>query len=129
MGAHQGGDGLRGTVHPQPHEFGGHGPDVRVRVVVQELDRARLEHGTVGAAGGRVRLAAVAGQRVERRHPVVLRWHTQLGAVPIPKSSDPERQRANLDVFGFELDQAQLRAVGERAHRRVGGDPEVHEEF
>ncbi|RPF30631.1 aldo/keto reductase [Streptomyces sp. TLI_185] len=60
---------------------------------------------------------------------VVLRWHTQLGAVPIPKSSDPERQRANLDVFGFELDQEQLRAVGDRVHRRVGGDPEVHEEF
>ncbi|GAA2483068.1 aldo/keto reductase [Streptomyces longisporus] len=60
---------------------------------------------------------------------VVLRWHTQLGAVPIPKSSDPGRQRANLDVFGFELDPAQLDAIADRAHRRLGGDPEVHEEF
>jgi 2,5-diketo-D-gluconate reductase A len=60
---------------------------------------------------------------------VVLRWHTQLGAVPIPKSSNPERQRANLDVFGFELDSAQLGAIADRAHRRLGGDPEVHEEF
>ncbi|MER6420920.1 aldo/keto reductase [Streptomyces sp. NPDC001137] len=60
---------------------------------------------------------------------VVLRWHTQLGAVPIPKSSNPERQRANLDVFGFELDPAQLDAIADRAHRRLGGDPEVHEEF
>ncbi|MFD8308670.1 aldo/keto reductase [Streptomyces sp. NPDC059690] len=60
---------------------------------------------------------------------VVLRWHTQLGAVPIPKSSDPGRQRANLDVFGFELDAEQMRAVADRAHRRLGGDPEVHEEF
>jgi diketogulonate reductase-like aldo/keto reductase len=60
---------------------------------------------------------------------VVLRWHTQLGAVPIPKSSDPERQRENLDVFGFELGPSQLTAVAERAHRRIGGDPEVHEEF
>lgn len=60
---------------------------------------------------------------------VVLRWHTQLGAVPIPKSADPERQRLNLDVFGFELDPAQLAAVGDRAHGRRGGDPEVHEEF
>ncbi|MGW2835454.1 aldo/keto reductase [Streptomyces sp. NPDC001286] len=60
---------------------------------------------------------------------VVLRWHTQLGAVPIPKSSDPGRQRANLDVFGFELDAGQMRAVADRAHRRLGGDPEVHEEF
>ncbi|PWI13347.1 aldo/keto reductase [Streptomyces sp. Act143] len=60
---------------------------------------------------------------------VVLRWHTQLGAVPIPKSSDPERQRANLDVFGFELDPAQLTALADRSHRRIGGDPETHEEF
>ncbi|MET9765095.1 aldo/keto reductase [Streptomyces sp. NPDC006372] len=60
---------------------------------------------------------------------VVLRWHTQLGVVPIPKSASPERQRANLDVFGFELDADEMRAVADRAHRRVGGDPEVHEEF
>ncbi|MFD9434699.1 aldo/keto reductase [Streptomyces sp. NPDC060002] len=60
---------------------------------------------------------------------VVLRWHLQLGAVPIPKSSSPERQRANLDVFGFELGAAQLAAIAERPHRRLGGDPEVHEEF
>ncbi|WP_329258598.1 aldo/keto reductase [Streptomyces pseudovenezuelae] len=60
---------------------------------------------------------------------VILRWHTQLGALPIPKSGDPERQRANLDVFGFELSGAELAAIGDRAHRRLGGDPEVHEEF
>ncbi|MCH5677035.1 aldo/keto reductase [Streptomyces gilvus] len=60
---------------------------------------------------------------------VVLRWHTQLGALPVPKSSDPERQRQNLDIFGFELDADQLAAVADRAHRRLGGDPVVHEEF
>ncbi|MFJ8604219.1 aldo/keto reductase [Streptomyces shenzhenensis] len=59
----------------------------------------------------------------------VLRWHVQLGAVPIPKSADPARQRANLDVFGFELSDAQMSAVADRAHRRLGGDPETHEEF
>jgi diketogulonate reductase-like aldo/keto reductase len=60
---------------------------------------------------------------------VVLRWHTQLGALPIPKSSDPERQRQNLDIFAFELDADQMAAVTDRAHRRLGGDPVVHEEF
>ncbi|MFF5960559.1 aldo/keto reductase [Streptomyces luteogriseus] len=60
---------------------------------------------------------------------VVLRWHTQLGAVPIPKSANPERQRANLDVFGFELGEDEMRAVADRERRRLGGDPEVHEEF
>ncbi|MEU6540881.1 aldo/keto reductase [Streptomyces sp. NPDC047000] len=79
-------------------------------------------------------LADPAVTAVARAHGVtpaqaVLRWHTQLGAVPIPKSSDPERQRANLDVFGFELDGAELAAIGGGARRRLGGDPEVHEEF
>ncbi|MFI5555833.1 aldo/keto reductase [Streptomyces sp. NPDC051738] len=60
---------------------------------------------------------------------VVLRWHTQLGALPIPKSANRERQRENLDVFGFTLDATQMEAVADRAHRRLGGDPEVHEEF
>jgi diketogulonate reductase-like aldo/keto reductase len=60
---------------------------------------------------------------------VVLRWHVQLGAVPIPKSGDPGRQRANLDVFGFELSPGQMTAIADRAHRRLGGDPEAHEEF
>lgn len=60
---------------------------------------------------------------------VVLRWHVQLGAVPIPKSADPERQRHNLDVFGFRLGPAQMRAIADRAQRRMGGDPEGHEEF
>ncbi|MEU9667490.1 aldo/keto reductase [Streptomyces bobili] len=59
----------------------------------------------------------------------VLRWHLQLGAVPVPKSADPERQRANLDVFGFELGAAQMAAIADRVPRRLGGDPEVHEEF
>ncbi|MFF9809609.1 aldo/keto reductase [Streptomyces coeruleorubidus] len=72
--------------------------------------------------------------RIARAHgvtsgQVVLRWHTQLGAVPIPKSANPERQRENLDVFGFELSEDEMTAVADRTHRRVGGDPEVHEEF
>ncbi|MGW8064117.1 aldo/keto reductase [Streptomyces ziwulingensis] len=74
-------------------------------------------------------LAEVAGAHGVTPAQAVLRWHTQLGAVPIPKSSDPGRQRANLDVFGFELDAGQMRAVADRAHRRIGGDPEVHEEY
>ncbi|MFR9793091.1 aldo/keto reductase [Streptomyces sp. MB22_4] len=60
---------------------------------------------------------------------VLLRWHVQLGALPIPKSADPERQRANLDVFGFALDSDQMAAIARHAPRRLGGDPETHEEF
>ncbi|WP_374701169.1 aldo/keto reductase [Streptomyces sp. TP-A0874] len=60
---------------------------------------------------------------------VILRWHVQLGAVPIPKSGDPQRRRSNLDVFGFTLTPDELALVSARPQRRLGGDPEHHEEF
>lgn len=63
---------------------------------------------------------------------VVLRWHHQLGALPIPKSADPARQAENLDIFGFELtadEVASITALGRSHGRLFGGDPEVHEEM
>ncbi|QNN53647.1 aldo/keto reductase [Nocardioides mesophilus] len=63
---------------------------------------------------------------------VVLRWHLQLGSLPIPKSSTPERQRQNLDVAGFELtgeELAAITALGRPDGRLFGGDPETHEEM
>ncbi len=61
---------------------------------------------------------------------VVLRWHVQLGVVPIPKSGDPERQRENLDVFGFELGDDEMAAIGSLESGRLwDGDPDRHEEF
>jgi diketogulonate reductase-like aldo/keto reductase len=74
-------------------------------------------------------IASVAEAHGVTPAQIVLRWHTQLGAVPVPKAADPDHRRENLDTFGFALGQAQLRAIADRAHRRIGGDPEVHEEF
>lgn len=34
---------------------------------------------------------------------IVLRWHMELGLVAIPKSGDPGRIRANIDIFDFAL--------------------------
>lgn len=63
---------------------------------------------------------------------VILRWHVQLGSIPIPKSATPERQRQNLDVFGFELSEdevAAITALGRPDGRLFGGDPDTHEEM
>ncbi|ROS59676.1 diketogulonate reductase-like aldo/keto reductase [Frigoribacterium sp. PhB160] len=61
---------------------------------------------------------------------VVLRWHVQLGAVPVPKSADPGRQRENLDVFDFELSDDEVQRIsGLERGRLWDGDPETHEEF
>jgi 2,5-diketo-D-gluconate reductase A len=63
---------------------------------------------------------------------VILRWHLQLGALPLPKSASPERQRLNLDVFGFELDEQEMAAItglSRPGGRLFGGDPDIHEEM
>jgi diketogulonate reductase-like aldo/keto reductase len=61
---------------------------------------------------------------------VVLRWHVQLGSIPIPKSASASRQKQNLDVFGFELTVAEVEAISSLESGRLwGGDPESNEEF
>jgi 2,5-diketo-D-gluconate reductase A len=61
---------------------------------------------------------------------VVLRWHIQLGTVPIPKSGDAQRQRENIDVFRFELTDAEVASIsGLESDRLWGADPVTHEEF
>jgi 2,5-diketo-D-gluconate reductase A len=62
---------------------------------------------------------------------VLLRWHLQLGALPIPKSTNPERQRVNLDLDGFELSQSEMDAITGLAKpdgRLFGGDPETFQD-
>lgn len=62
---------------------------------------------------------------------VILRWHLQLGTVPLPKSTTPARQAENLDVFGFELSKTEVAAITALARpdgRLFGGDPDSHEE-
>jgi 2,5-diketo-D-gluconate reductase A len=56
---------------------------------------------------------------------VVIRWHLQQGMVVIPKSATASRIRSNLDVFGFELDDADLAAIaGLESGRRTGSHPD-----
>jgi 2,5-diketo-D-gluconate reductase A len=62
----------------------------------------------------------------------VLRWQLQLGNLPIPLSRNPERQRENLDLDGFELTDDEMAAITSLARpdgRLFGGDPDSHEEF
>ena len=61
---------------------------------------------------------------------VVLRWHVQQGIVAIPKSSNVDRQRSNLDVFDFELTDADMASLATLERGRIwGADPNTHEEM
>ena len=63
---------------------------------------------------------------------VILRWHIELGAVPLPKSAQPERQAQNLDIFDFELSDDEVGAISALTKpdgRLFDGDPDTHEEM
>ena len=63
---------------------------------------------------------------------VILRWQLQRGSLPLPKSATPQRQRQNLDLFGFELTDTEVEAITKLARpdgRLFGGDPDTHEEM
>jgi 2,5-diketo-D-gluconate reductase A len=42
---------------------------------------------------------------------VVLRWHVELGVVPIPRSASPARNAQNIDIFDFTLTEGEIAAI------------------
>jgi len=42
---------------------------------------------------------------------IVLRWHIQLGLIPIPKSRREERIKENFDIFDFKLNKKEMNAL------------------
>ncbi|NQX03494.1 aldo/keto reductase [Rathayibacter sp. VKM Ac-2856] len=57
---------------------------------------------------------------------VMLRWHLQQGRSAIPKSTNPERIAANIDVFDFELSDDELARIDSLdTGVRSGPDPDV----
>jgi 2,5-diketo-D-gluconate reductase A len=71
-------------------------------------------------------LMTIAAHHQRSVAQVILRWHLQLGNVVIPKSVTPERIRANLDLFDFELSEDDLAAIARlEAGHRIGPDPDT----
>lgn len=78
------------------------------------------EHGIVTESWSPIRpndlltdpvIVAIADAHGRTPTQVVLRWHTQRGFVPIPKSGSPVRQRENLGIFDFELTPEEVSAI------------------
>ncbi|WP_090049467.1 aldo/keto reductase [Lentzea fradiae] len=67
----------------------------------------------------------IAARHGKSAAQVVLRWHLQIGNVVIPKSVTPERIRQNIEVFDFELDDAELAALSTLDRGgRIGPNPD-----
>ncbi|MCJ2013346.1 aldo/keto reductase [Methylobacterium sp. J-076] len=70
-------------------------------------------------------IAAIAEAHGKTPAQVVLRWHTQVGCVVIPKSAHPQRIVENISLFDFELSAGDMEKIGklDRADGRIGPDP------
>lgn len=78
---------------------------------------------------GAVLKNATVGRIAEKHHTspaqAIIRWHVQQGLIVIPKSVHEERIKANIDVFGFSLDEADMEAIAalDRPDGKMVGDP------
>ena len=105
-----------------------------LRAVHEELGIRTQSWSPIGRAGellGEAPIVAAAETHGVTPSQVVLRWHIQLGSIPLPKSGDATRQRENCDVFSFELSEDEMTAISslERGRLRAAFDPNTHEEF
>jgi 2,5-diketo-D-gluconate reductase A len=109
-------------------------PQTDLRALHDELGVTTVAWSPLGRGSVALQAPAIAAaaQRCEvALAQVVLRWHVELGAIPVPKSANTDRQRQNLDVFDFELTADEIAAISAfaQADGRMGGDPDLHVEL
>ncbi|WKG06514.1 aldo/keto reductase [Mycolicibacterium sp. HK-90] len=69
-------------------------------------------------------IAGIAEKHGKTPAQVLIRWHTHLGNIVIPKSVNPERIVSNFDVFDFDLDESDMAAIASlETDTRLGPDP------
>ncbi|KFI51372.1 aldo/keto reductase [Bifidobacterium callitrichos] len=83
----------------------------------------------LGGTGGTLladpRLSEIGAKYGKSAAQVVIRWHIQRGVIVLPKSTHADRIRQNLDVFDFQLSDADMAAVNAiDTGRRNGADPD-----
>jgi 2,5-diketo-D-gluconate reductase A len=70
-------------------------------------------------------ISKIAGEHGKSNSQIVLRWHIQRGTAVIPKSTSRDRIIENLNVFDFELSEAQMLEISSlNRNYRTGVDPE-----
>jgi 2,5-diketo-D-gluconate reductase A len=69
----------------------------------------------LGAGSGELRrdevITEIAARYGKSPAQTILRWHTQLGLVPIPRSGNADRIRDNISIFDFTLNEADMTAI------------------
>ncbi len=85
-----------------------------------------------GKSFGEASIAGPATKYGRTPAQIVLRWHIQLGVIPLPKSANPARQAENAGIFDFALTESEVAAISALSQpdgRLWGGDPMTNEEM
>ena len=70
-------------------------------------------------------IGEIAAKHGKSSAQVMIRWSLQLGNIVLPKSVTPARIEQNIDVFDFELDDADMAAIATlESGRRTGPNPD-----
>lgn len=70
-------------------------------------------------------LRGIAKKHGKTIYQVILRWDIQNGLTPIPRSSNTERNRQNLDIFDFELSDEEMKSIDSiNINSRLRFDPD-----
>ncbi|PKY00773.1 aldo-keto reductase [Aspergillus campestris IBT 28561] len=73
-------------------------------------------------------LRKIGGKYGKSGAQVMVRWGLQRGFVPLPKSITPSRIRENAEVFDFELDEGDMKALQTGIYEPTDWDPTVDDD-
>jgi len=106
-------------------------PELQQRDIREVLKRHNIQQESYSPLGSGAVLDNADIGRIATAHgkspaQVIIRWHLQEGLIVIPKSVHEERIRENIDVFDFELSEADMAAIAKldrTPEGRTGSDP------
>ena len=100
-----------------------------IRALMAETD-TKLEawyplgHGNAGLLGNPV-ITKLAEKYGKNAGQIILRFEVQEGVITLPKSTNPERIRTNLDVFDFELTEEEMKEMRALDTGKGSHDPDA----
>lgn len=78
------------------------------------------------------KIARIAETYEKSISQIILRWHIQLGVIPLPKASSTRHQLDNLEIFDFKLSEDEMKVISGLSRedgRTTNQDPRIYEEF
>lgn len=117
-----------GTVVPAVNQFEIHPSFQQTELTKYSLNRriAVEAYSPLGQARdvGNSTVHSIAEAHGKTPAQVILRWHIQHGFIVIPKTVTPQRVAENIDIFDFDLSEAELKEItGLETGLRTSGDP------